>query len=192
MKRQMNRARLALVAGALAAFALAGCEHVKNQLLEPQNPGLVDPAAVGSSIASLALRVGAIGRYKQVQTGEGIWQSGGDLADEYMNSDFDASRINLDQRRTDPNIDMWGYGGITQSRGFVRDAIRSMLQYNPDSTALIGELYAELGVLRDDAGRQLLQWHSARPHDRRRHHVRCAADSARRCTTVRRRISTRR
>lgn len=145
MNRQMNRARLALMAGAVAVFALAGCEHVKNQLLEPQNPGLVDPGAVGSSIASLALRVGALGRYKQVQTGEGIWQSGGDLADEYMNADFDANRINLDQRRTDPNVDMWGYGGVTQSRGFVRDAIKSMLQYNPDSSALIGELYAELG-----------------------------------------------
>jgi len=143
----MNRARLALMAGALAAFALAGCEHVKNQLLDPQNPGLVDPGAVGSSIASLALRVGALGRYKQVQTGEGIWQSGGDLADEYMNADFDANRINLDQRRTDPNVDMWGYGGITQSRGFVRDAIKSMLQYNADSSALIGELYAELGFI---------------------------------------------
>ena len=147
MKRQMNRARLALVAGAICTFALAGCEHVKNQLLEPQNPGLVDPSAVGSSLASMALRAGAIGRYKQVQTGEGIWQSGGDLADEYMNADFDAARINLDQRRTDPNVDMWNYGPTTQSRGYVRDAIRSMLQYNKDSTALIGELYAELAFL---------------------------------------------
>jgi hypothetical protein len=144
MKRQMHRARLALVAGAVATFALAGCEHVKNQLLDPQNPGLVDPGAVGSSGASMAVRAGAIGRYKQVQANEGIWQSGGDLADEYMNSDFDAARINLDQRRTDPSIDMWNYGPTTQSRGFVRDAIKSMIQYNPDSTALIGELYAEL------------------------------------------------
>jgi hypothetical protein len=144
MNRPINRARLALMAGAFAAVTLAGCEHVKNQLLEPQNPGLVDPSAVASATASLALRAGAIGRYKQVQSGEGIWQSGGDLADEYMNSDFDATRINLDQRRTDPLLDMWGYGGITQSRGFVRDAIKSMLQYNPDSTAMIGELYAEL------------------------------------------------
>ena len=52
MNRQMNSARLALVAGMLATVALAGCEHVKNQLLEPQNPGLVDPAAVGSPTAT--------------------------------------------------------------------------------------------------------------------------------------------
>lgn len=145
MKIQLNRARLALLAGAVATLALAGCDRVKNQLLAPQNPGLVDPSAVGNATASLALRVGALGRFKQVvSAGEGDWQSSGDIADEFMNTDFDATRINLDQRREDPNIDMWGYGGVTQSRGFVRDAIASMLQYNPDSTAMIGELYAEL------------------------------------------------
>jgi hypothetical protein len=146
MKIQLNRARLALLAGALGALALAGCDRVKNQLLAPQNPGLVDPGAVGNATASLALRVGAIGRFKQVvSAGEGTWQSAGDIADEFQNADFDATRINLDQRREDPNVDMWGYGPVTQSRGFIRDAITSMLQYNPDSTALIGELYAELG-----------------------------------------------
>lgn len=145
MKIQLNRARLALLAGALGALALAGCDRVKNQLLAPQNPGLVDPSAVGNATASLALRIGAIGRFKQVVTGgEGTWQSAGDIADEFQNSDFDATRINLDQRREDPNIDMWGYGNVTQSRGFVRDAITSLKQFNPDSSALIGELYAEL------------------------------------------------
>jgi hypothetical protein len=138
---------MVVMGSVMAAMMLAGCSRLKDNLLEPQNPGLVDPAAVSTAAAALALRVGAIGRYKQVQTGEGIWQSGGDLADEFMNADFDASRINLDQRRTDPNIDMWGYGGITQSRGFVRDAIAAMTKQNPDSTALIGELYAELAFL---------------------------------------------
>src|SRR3954449_2748248 len=108
--KNMNRARLTILASATAVFAVAGCDRVKTELLAPQNPGLVDPSAVGTPTAALALRVGAIGRYKQVQTGEGTWQSGGDLADEYQNADFDALRINLDQRRTDPAVDMWGYG----------------------------------------------------------------------------------
>jgi len=147
MKIQLNRARLALVAGALAALAVAGCDRVKNQLLQPQNPGLVDPSAVGSAIASLALRVGALGRYKQVlSSGENLWASGGDIADEFQNADFDQTRINLDMRIVDPSTsDMWGYNGVTQSRGFIRDAISSMKQYNPDSSSMIGELYAELG-----------------------------------------------
>ena len=70
------------------AFA-AACDRVKTELLAPQNPGLVDPAAVTTPTAALALRVGAIGRYKQVQAGESIWQYGGTLADEFKNADFD-------------------------------------------------------------------------------------------------------
>jgi starch-binding outer membrane protein, SusD/RagB family len=142
MMKLKNRARFT-VAAALAAVALVGCDRVKHELLEPQNPGLVDPSAVNSPTAALALRVGAIGRYKQVQAGESIWQMGGTLADEYKNADFEHGRINADQRLTDAAVS-WNYGGVTQSRGFVRDALKAMLQYNPDSTGLIGELYAEL------------------------------------------------
>src|SRR5436305_11583802 len=143
MLKKMNRTRLALIATASAVVAVAGCDRVKTELLAPQNPGLVDPSAVSSPTAALALRVGAIGRYKQVQAGESIWQYGGTLADEYKNADFSSDRINADQRLTDAAVS-WNYSGVTQSRGFVRDAIKAMKQYNADSTALIGELYMEL------------------------------------------------
>jgi hypothetical protein len=142
MMKLKNRARLT-VAALLAATTLVACDRVKHELLEPQNPGLVDPSAVGSPTAALALRVGAIGRYKQVQSGESIWQMGGTLADEYKNADFEAGRINADQRLTDAAVS-WNYNGVTQARGFVRDAIKAMIEFNPDSTGLIGELYAEL------------------------------------------------
>jgi hypothetical protein len=143
MSNLMNRARWAMTAGVVATAAIAGCDRVKTELLAPQNPGLVDPSAVATPTAALALRVGAIGRYKQVQAGESIWQYGGTLADEYKNADFEAGRINADMRITDPLI-QWNYNGVTQSRGFVRDAITAMKQYNKDSTALISELYTEL------------------------------------------------
>ena len=99
-----NRARLAFAAVIAGALMTAGCDRIKHELLEPQNPGLVDPEAVGSPTAALALRVGALGRYKQVQAGESIWQYGGTLADEYKNADFEAGRINADMRRTDPLV----------------------------------------------------------------------------------------
>src|SRR6476620_4894778 len=143
MMTNKNRARLTILASAAAVIAVVGCDRVKTELLAPQNPGLVDPSAVGSPTAALALRVGAIGRYKQVQAGESIWQYGGTLADEYKNADFSSDRINADQRLTDAAVS-WNYGPVTQSRGFVRDAITAMIKYNPDSTALIGELYIEL------------------------------------------------
>src|SRR5262245_58681106 len=143
MSMNRNRARFAVLACLATTAVAAGCDRVKHELLEPQNPGLVDPSAVGSPTAALALRVGALGRYKQVQSGESIWQYGGTLADEFKNADFEAGRINADMRLTDVSVS-WNYNGVTQSRGFVRDAIAAMQKFNPDSSALIGELYMEL------------------------------------------------
>jgi len=143
MMKNKNRARLTILASAAVAIAGVGCDRVKTELLAPQNPGLVDPTAVSTPTAALALRIGAIGRYKQVQAGESIWQYGGTLADEYKNADFEAGRINADMRLTDAAVS-WNYNGVTQARGFVRDAIKAMKTFNPDSSALIGELYMEL------------------------------------------------
>jgi starch-binding outer membrane protein, SusD/RagB family len=143
MLKNLNRARSTVILSTMAVLGVVGCDRVKTELLSPQNPGLVDPTAVGSPTAALALRVGAIGRYKQVQAGESIWQYGGTLADEFKNADFSSDRINADQRFTDAAVS-WNYGAVTQSRGFVRDAIKAMKEFNKDSTGLIGELYMEL------------------------------------------------
>ena len=146
LKVSLNRARLLAVVGVGAVIASTGCDRVKTELLAPQNPGLVDPTAINSPTAALALRVGALGRYKQLTNGNGnesIWQYAGTLADEFKNADFANFRIGADQRLTDAAVS-WNYAATTQSRGFVRDAIVAMRAYNPDSTAMIGELYAEL------------------------------------------------
>jgi len=146
VNRHLNRARWVAVLGVGAVIAIAGCDRVKAELLAPQNPGLVDPTAINSPTAALALRVGALGRYKQLTNGNGnesIWQYAGTLADEFKNADFANYRIGADQRLTDASVS-WNYAATTQSRGFVRDAIDAMKSYNPDSAAMIGELYAEL------------------------------------------------
>src|ERR1044071_4201061 len=116
--KNMNRARLTILASAAAVVVAVGCDRVKTELLAPQNPGLVDPSAVSSPTAALALRVGAIGRYKQVQAGESIWQYGGTLADEFKNADFEAGRIKADQRFTDAAVS-WNYNGVPPERGLV-------------------------------------------------------------------------
>ncbi|MEP6732148.1 MAG: hypothetical protein ABJE10_15995 [bacterium] len=143
MNQHLHRARWVIAVGA-AVTLIAGCDRVKSELLAPQNPGLVDGTAVATPSAAYALRIGAIGRYKQVQAGESIWQMGGTLADEYKNADFEATRISADQRITDPLTHNWNYGGVTQARGYVRDAITAMKAFMPDSGAVIGELYMEL------------------------------------------------
>ena len=150
MKQHVNRARCVIALGVTAMALVAGCDRVKTELLAPQNPGLVDPTAVANPTAALALRIGAIGRYKQVVNANGnesIWAYGGVLADEYKNADFEVGRIAADQRITDPAVQNRGYDSVTKARGAVRYAIDGLHTYLPDSTGLIGELFAELGFM---------------------------------------------
>jgi hypothetical protein len=151
MMNKLHRTRWTVAALVAAATSLAGCD-VKHALLDPQNPGLIDPSAVGSPTAALALRVGALSRYKQLTSGEAVWQMGGTLADEYKNSDFLTDRVDIDKRNIDPaNGIVSGSGGmysvVTQSRGFVRDAINAMQEFLPDSTGLRAEVWSELAFL---------------------------------------------
>src|SRR3954464_11153001 len=82
MMLDMNRSRWVVATGLLATALIAGCDRLKSGLLDPQNPGLIDPSAVGTPTSALALRVGAIGRYNQVITGEGVWEMAGPPTDE--------------------------------------------------------------------------------------------------------------
>src|SRR5204863_5276079 len=95
MLRSSYRARWAVVAcAALIGAVVAGCDW-KKTLLEPQNPGLIDATAVGSPAAAIALKIGAIGRWKlqnNCTSGECLWQETGMLADEFKNSDFQPDR----------------------------------------------------------------------------------------------------
>jgi starch-binding outer membrane protein, SusD/RagB family len=142
-------------AGATSAIAIgllsaAACGHFNESLLEPQNPGLVDATAVGSPAASKALYVGAIGRWKLLLNcsgGECLWPESGHLADEYKNADFQPSRQDVDQRTMAIDADPFGYGTVTQIRGFVRQAIVAEQTYEPAKTANIGELYMALGFV---------------------------------------------
>ena len=151
MMNHMHRTRWTL--GAFAAVATLAACNVKHDLLDPQNPGLIDPSAVGTPTAALALRVGALSRYKQLTNASGneaLWEYSGTLADEYKNSDFLTDRVVIDQRQIDPNNGIVSgqtamYSVVTQSRGFMRDAIAAMQTFLPDSTGLRAEVWAELG-----------------------------------------------
>src|SRR3954468_1635379 len=127
MMKQLHRARGVWRAAALiAVVTLPTACDIKNELLQPQNPGIVNQSAVASPPAAAALRVGAIGRWRQMavaQSGETLWPEAGQLADEYMNADFQPDRNDVDQRTMSSNSPYANYGTITQTRGFLRDAI---------------------------------------------------------------------
>src|SRR5262245_16171425 len=144
MKRRSYRPRWAIVTCVtLGLMTPIACAGFKDQLLEPQNPGLIDDSAVGSPAAAAALKVGAMGRIKTVYTGsETLWQEAGHLADEYSNADFQPSRNDVDQRTiASSGPDYGNYGGVTVARGYVRDALNAELEFEPTKTADIGELY---------------------------------------------------
>ena len=148
MMKNTHRTRWAIALCVVAPLVLTQC-RVKDKLLEPQNPGLVDESAVGTSAAALALRVGAIGRIRNVVDGgdERLWQAGGHLADEYKNADFQPTRADIDRRTIATNNGSFPYTTVTQPRGFLRDAIRALKEFVPDSTSYLGELYMGLGFI---------------------------------------------
>jgi hypothetical protein len=147
----MRRTRrvVAGAVGLLGAMA-AGCSNWKDELLQPQNPGLVDQGAVGSPAAAAALKVGAMGRLRLLVNGGGgetVWEEGGHLADEFMNSDFQNSRNDIDQRTISPDNTLSNYTSITGVRGDIRVAIAAERAYEPQKTADIGELYLALAFI---------------------------------------------
>ena len=141
----------------VSVIAIAGCD-VKKELLEPQNPGLIDPSAVGNAAAAYALKVGAIGKVRVVvdpagSTGncsgnaECLWEEVGSLTDEFHNADFQNTRQDIDQRSISDDNPSVPYAPVTQARGYVRDAIASVRSFIPDSTNDIAELYNGLAFL---------------------------------------------
>jgi starch-binding outer membrane protein, SusD/RagB family len=143
-----TRWMIAACTAAVGSIGLTACNHVKNELLAPQNPGLISPSAVASPSAAQALYVGALGRLKNVILGsEQLWQESGNLTDEYKNSDFQVSRQSIDQRQITPDNGDYPYNAVTQPRGFIRTAISAMQTYLPTQTGSIGELYMALGFI---------------------------------------------
>ena len=149
MMNGMNRPRrVAVLTGLVGVVAFAGCDRVKQELLAPQNPDLLGTAVVGTPVSALNLRNGALSRFTQVidaNGGEATWAQGGLITDEFKNADFQVPRQDIDRRNMAAGADGAGYPQITQARGYIRDAIAAMQQFNPDSTSMIAELYAELG-----------------------------------------------
>src|SRR6185503_1701103 len=94
------RARWAVSVATLVASAIgmSACDP-REELLEPQNPGLIDPSQVNSAEAADALRIGALGSLKsQTGGGETLWMYGGLITDEWKSADTFLQRNETDQR----------------------------------------------------------------------------------------------
>ena len=113
------RARSAMLAGAagLGAMLLGACDP-KQELLAPQQPGVISPADVQSATGAEGLYSGAVGNFmRALDAGSGnqetIWQFSGLFADEYKTADTFSQRNDADQRVTHPVQ----HGGDVGERG---------------------------------------------------------------------------
>jgi len=136
-------------AALIVAPVFTGC-NVKEELLAPQNPGIIDPSSVNSPAAAAGLRVGAIGQLKsRTAGGESVWLYGGLLADEWKSSDTFSQRNETDQRSIQTNNanTAGAYNSLQQARGYTRTAIEKSVQYTPEAKADIAEMWFTLGFL---------------------------------------------
>src|SRR5690349_15728097 len=126
MLKYTIRARWLAGAALLASPIFVACD-VKEELLAPQNPGIIDPTTVNSPSAAAGLRVGALGQLKSRTAGSenGFWMYSGLLADEWKSSDTFSQRNETDQRSIQTNNGniQNAYNSSQQSRGFIRTAI---------------------------------------------------------------------
>jgi starch-binding outer membrane protein, SusD/RagB family len=157
MKRHIDRAgRTAAVLTAAVGSMLLGACSVKQELLAPQNPGVIDPSSVASTAAADALYVGALGRWKNSINGNGgntesLWNWEALFTDEVISGDTFSQRNDADQRNLQTNDGVLTpiYQNAQQARGFARSAINGLLAYDKSALGVqhVGEMYFQMGYI---------------------------------------------
>jgi hypothetical protein len=145
--RSIYRARPVMLAAAVVA--LAGCSTVKDQLLAPQQPGVIGPDQVGSPTAADALRIGALARLRAMTAGgESFWILGGLITDEWKSGDTFSQRNDTDQRKlTTDNGNVNGmYQDHHRARGSARDAINALVEFLPEPKAYQAQMWWMMGL----------------------------------------------
>jgi starch-binding outer membrane protein, SusD/RagB family len=157
MKRHINRAgRTTAATAAVVGSLLLGACSVHQELLAPQNPGVIDPSATANTAAADALYTGALGRWKAAINGggnntEALWNWEALFTDELMSGDTFSQRNDADQRNLQTNDGVLTpiYQAAQQARGRARDAINSLLSYDKSALGVqhVGEMYFMMGYL---------------------------------------------
>jgi hypothetical protein len=142
------------VVGAVALPALiSGCD-LKDTLLEPQQPGVIGPTSVNTPVGADALRLGALGSFKN-------WFAGGGanfanlpmladlMTDTWASGDTQAQHNETDGRtvQTGNGVVAMAYSSIQLARGHTLTAIEALRAYvTPPPAAKIGELFFAMGM----------------------------------------------
>lgn len=145
------RARLTRVFSlAITAGVLASCN--RDRVLTITDPDVINPSNLASAEAAEALRVGAISRLTDVTAGlipqggslgEGVFQFGGALVDEWRSTDTFVQRDQTDQRAIDgTNSAMTLIArSLNRTRVAAIQAIPVLKQYKPLSISDVGQMF---------------------------------------------------
>ena len=136
------------LAGGLAGLLLA-CSGVTDTLLEAEDPDIIQPSTVSTPEAADAVRLGALGRFRNITGGgESAWMLGGLLTDEWKSGDTFLQRNETDQRLVqDNNGNVQGMlREIYRARTNAREAIGFLEKLKPNPAANRGELWFVMGM----------------------------------------------
>ncbi len=150
----MNAKARWTIAGLVAgSMALAGC-NFKEELLAPQQPGVLGPgdiAAAGAPGAE-ALRVGAQGGLQQMVGGgtvntENLWMISDLLTDVWKSGDTFLERNETDQRAVQSSNSQWTnvYIMAHRARGYARDAAAALATSIPNQPGEQAEMWFIMG-----------------------------------------------
>jgi hypothetical protein len=147
MSIMTNRTRGTLAA--IALITLGGC-NVSDQLLEPQQPGVIGPTDIENVTGAEALRIGALQQLSSV-TGGGttFWSSAGTLADEWKSGDTFFQTDETDRRTIPTNNSQVSnqYSAAQVARGHAKTAIEALKKYASDKPANIAQMYFVMAFL---------------------------------------------
>jgi hypothetical protein len=138
---QMTHRAWRATIGASVLLIASACDHMKDQLLDPQQPGVIGPGSVENAIGADALVVGALERFSNATGGStSMWSAGGTLTDEWMSGDTFFQTDDKDRRAVpagSSSTSPWPQ----QQRGYAKDAREALKKYAPQSTAKIAQMY---------------------------------------------------
>lgn len=154
------RPRGMTAAAVVSGMLFLGACNVNNELLQPQQPGVISPTAVTTATAADALWAGALNQWNKVMNGsptnsgsnqEGLWNWEGLFTDEIRSVDTFSQRNDADQRNEASNDALLTaiYNAVQQARGRARDAINALLAFDKSATGSqhVGEMYLMMGYL---------------------------------------------
>lgn len=147
MIKQLYRVPIAAALGLVASTA--SCSSFRDELLEPQQPGIIGPDATESATAADALRKGAVSRLRLATVGgESIWLLGGLMTDEWKSGDTFSQRNETDQRvvqTNNANVSSM-YQTLHRARGASYDALGVLRRFIPDTLSKQAQMYWIMGT----------------------------------------------